>query len=81
MTVFVGIAALVMATAVGYYFGRRAGSARSTWKKRTSRIELGRLAVTLLMLLTARRIRRRFPTTELFAPLGLLRAATARMRT
>ena len=60
MTVLAGIAALVMATCGGYYFGRRAGSAPSTWKKRTSRVALGKLAITLLAFTTARRIRRRY---------------------
>jgi hypothetical protein len=58
MMVFAGIAAIVMATCGGYYFGRRAGSTPPTWKKRTSRIALGKLAINLLVLMTARRIRR-----------------------
>ena len=58
VTVLAGIAAIAMAACVGYYFGRRVGSTPSTWKKRTSRITLGRLAISLLVLLTARRIRR-----------------------
>jgi hypothetical protein len=56
--VFAGIAAIAMATCGGYYFGRRAGSTPPTWKKRTSRIALGKLAINLLVLMTARRIRR-----------------------
>jgi len=89
MTVFAGIAALAMATCVGYYFGRRAGSAPSTWKKRTSRITLGRLAISLLVLLTARRIRRSLRPAQIFAvwglrliaPLELVRGSVARTRT
>jgi hypothetical protein len=88
VTVLAGIAALAMATCVGYYFGRRAGSTPSTWKRRTSRITLGRLAISLLVLLTARRIRRRFRPEQIFAdavlrliaPLELLRGSVARMR-
>ncbi len=92
MTVLVGIAALAMATCVGYYFGRRAGSAPSTWKRRTSRIALGRLAVSLLVLLTARRIRQSFRAERmlpgavhlrglsLIAPLELLRGSVTRLR-
>ena len=90
MTVLAGIAALAIATCVGYYFGRRAGSTPSTWKKRTSRITLGRLAISLLVLLTARRIRQRFRPEHMFAdavhlwgliaPLELLRGSVARMR-
>ncbi len=93
MTVFAGIAALAMATCVGYYFGRRAGSTPSTWRKRTSRITLGRLAISLLVLLTARRIRRNFRPEQMFAdavqiwglrliaPVELLRGSLARTRT
>jgi membrane protein DedA with SNARE-associated domain len=80
MTVLAGIAALAMATCVGYYFGRRAGSTPSTWRQRTSRIALGRLAITLLVSLTARRIRRSFRTERMLAPLDLLRGSVARMR-
>jgi hypothetical protein len=92
MTVLAGIAALAMATCVGYYFGRRVGPAPSTWKKRTNRIALGRLAISLLVLVTARRIRRSFRTGHTFpdavhlwrlrpvAPLELLRGSVARMR-
>jgi hypothetical protein len=92
MTVLAGIAALAMAVCVGYYFGRRAGLTPSTWKKRTSRIALGRLAFILLVLMTARRIRQRFRVERMFpvavnvwrlrliAPLELLRGSVARMR-
>ncbi len=90
MTVLAGIAALVLATCVGYYFGRRAGSTPPSWKKRTSRIELGRLAISLLVLLTARRIRLRAGPMRpdgaclwgmrLIAPLELLWDGVARVR-
>ncbi|OMC46028.1 hypothetical protein A5745_13440 [Mycobacterium sp. IS-2888] len=60
MTVLAAIAALAMAACVGYYFGRRVGSTPSTWRKRTSRIALGRLAISLLLLMTARRIGQSF---------------------
>jgi hypothetical protein len=92
MTVLAGIAALAAAAWVGYYFGRRVDSTPSTWKKRTSRIALGRLAVSLLVLLTARRIRQRFRVERmlpgavnvwglrLIVPLELLRGTVARMR-
>ena len=88
MTVFAAFAALTMATCVGYYFGRRAGSTPSTWKKRTSRIALGRRAANLLVLVAARRIRQRLrpePIVEAFglrilAPLDLLRGSVTRMR-
>jgi hypothetical protein len=87
MMVFAAFAALAMAACVGYYFGRRARSP-STWKKRTSRIALGRMAANLLVLVAARRIRHRFraqPMVELFglrviAPLALLRSSVTRMR-
>lgn len=58
MMVLAGIAALAMATLGGYYFGRRAGSTPSTWRKRSSRLVMGRLAISLLVILAARRIRR-----------------------
>jgi hypothetical protein len=92
MTVLAGIAALAMATCAGYYFGRRAGARPSTWQQRTSRIALGRLAISLLVLLTARRIRyslragRMVPGQEgvwalrIVAPLELLRGSVARAR-
>jgi hypothetical protein len=78
----------MMAACVGYYFGRRAGSPPSTWKKRTSRIALGRRAANLLVLVAARRIRQRLrpeSMVELFglrilAPLDLLRGSVTRMR-
>jgi hypothetical protein len=80
MTVLAAIAALAAATCLGYYLGRRAGATPQSWKKRTSRIALGRLAFTLLVSLTARRVRQRLPAPYLLAPLGLLRAGAARMR-
>jgi len=88
MTVLAAFAALTTVSCVGYYFGRRAGSTPSTWKKRTSRIALGRRTANLLVLVAARRIRqqlRREPMVELFglrilAPLDLLRGSVSRMR-
>ena len=86
------ICALVTALCIGYCLGRRAGSTPLTWKRRTSRIALGRRAIDLLVLLTARRIRRGFaaerglpdPLTVLplrfIAPVALLRGSLARMR-
>jgi len=90
---FAEIAGLTMATCGGYYLGRRAGSTPSTWRKRTSRTALGRRAISLLMLVTARRIRRRFRAEPMFAeaarlwglrriaPVDFLRGSVARMRT
>jgi hypothetical protein len=90
--VFAGIAALATATCVGYCFGRRVGPRPSTWKRRTSRIALGRLTISLLVLLTARRIRQSFRAESiladavhlwglrLIAPVELLRGSVARMR-
>jgi hypothetical protein len=86
------ISALVTALCIGYHFGRRPGSTPSTWKKRTSRVALGMLAINLLMLMTARRIRhgvlarRVFPDAvgirglRLIEPLELLRCSAARLR-
>jgi CDP-diglyceride synthetase len=92
MMVLAVICALATATGIGYYVGRRAGSRPSTWKKRTSRMALGKLAISLLVLMTARRIRQSFRAERLLpgavgiwgprtlAPLALLRGGVARMR-
>lgn len=58
MAVLVLICALATTTCVGYYVGRRAGSTPPTWRKRTSRVAVGRLAMSFVVLLAARRIRR-----------------------
>ncbi|OBF13119.1 hypothetical protein A5730_00390 [Mycobacterium sp. ACS4054] len=79
MTVLAAIAALVMAMGVGYYFGRRAESPPPSWKRRTSRIALGRLAFSLLVLLTARRAMTLWGP-RFGVPLGLLRGSVARIR-
>jgi CDP-diglyceride synthetase len=81
VTVLAVIAALAMAACVGYYFGRRAGSTPPSWKKRTSRIALGRLAISLLVAMTARRVRHRLRSAGMLAPLVLLRGSVARIRT
>ncbi|WP_082945549.1 hypothetical protein [Mycobacterium sp. E2733] len=79
MTVLAAVAALAMAACFGYYLGRRAGSTPSTWKRRTSRVALGRLAISLLVLLTARRAMTLWGP-RFVVPLGLLRGGVARMR-
>jgi uncharacterized membrane protein YeiH len=66
MTAFAVIFALVTALCIGYHVGRRAGSTPSTWKKRTS-WALGRLAMSLMVLLIARRIRQSFRTKHTLA--------------
>ncbi len=76
MTALALITALGTALCLGYYLGRRAGSERPTWKRRTSRIALGRLAINLLVLITVRRIR----ALGIIEPLGLLRGGVARLR-
>jgi len=93
MTVFAGLAALAMATSVGYYVGRRAGSTPPTWKKRTIRMTLGRQVIGLLVLLTVRRIQQNLRVQPMFAdtvylrrmrlvaPVEFLRGGVARMRT
>ena len=92
MTALAVISALVTALCIGYHFGRRVGSTPSTWRKRTSRVALGRLAINLVVLMTARRIRQRFQAGRVFSdaggiwglrfiePLGLLRGSVARLR-
>ncbi|OBK14291.1 hypothetical protein A5635_10200 [Mycobacterium asiaticum] len=58
MTVlFVGCA-LGMALCIGYQWGRRTAGRPMTWKQRTSRVALGRLAVQLAGLVVARRVQR-----------------------
>lgn len=59
MTVIAVIAALAVATCLGYWVGRRAASTPPSWKKRTSRIALSKQAINLLAMITVRRIRRR----------------------
>ena len=92
MTALAVISALVTALCIGYHFGRRASSTPSTWKKRTSRVALGRLAINLLVLMTARRVRQSFLARRVFPdavgswglsltePLELLRCSAARLR-
>lgn len=92
MTVLALIAAISMAAAAGYYLGRRAGSAPRSRRMSTSRIAVGKLAVNLLVLLAARRVRRTFrPEPMLFdalplwrlrriAPVDLLRGSVTRTR-
>ena len=70
MTALALISALGIALRVGYHLGRRAGSKPSTWKKRTSRVALGRLAINLLVLMTARRIRQSFRAGRVFSDAG-----------
>lgn len=60
MAALVVIFALGSALGIGYYFGRRAGSAPLSWRKRTSRAALGRLAIGLFVLMAARRMRKSF---------------------
>ncbi|OJZ75214.1 hypothetical protein BRW65_05195 [Mycobacterium paraffinicum] len=79
MTMLAAIAALAMAMGVGYYFGRRAKSTPPSWKRRTSRVALGRLAISLLVLLTARRAMTLWGP-RFVVPLGLLRGSVARIR-
>jgi hypothetical protein len=92
MTALAVISALVAALCVGYHLGRRAASTPSTWKKRTSRVALGRLAINLFVLMTARRVRQSFPARRAFPdalgvrglrlvePLRLLRGRVAWLR-
>jgi len=85
MTVLAAFAALALAMSAGYYCGRRARCTPSPWKKRTTRMALGRRAVNLVVLVAARRIERRFRAEpivlRMLAPLGLLRGSVTRART
>ena len=92
MTALAVISALVTALCIGYHFGRRAGSTPSTWRRRTSRVALSKLAASLLVLMTVRRIRQSFLAERVFPdaggvwgmkfvePLQLLRGGFARLR-
>ena len=80
MTALAVISALVTSLCIGYHFGRRAGSTPPTWKQRTSRVALGRRAISLVVLMTARRVQRSFPAQRTFDPLLLLRSAPPRRR-
>ena len=92
MTALALICALGTALCLGYHLGRRAGSKPSSWKKRTSRIALGRLAINLLVLMTARRVRQSLQAGRVFSdaggirglrsiePLELLRGNVTRLR-
>jgi hypothetical protein len=92
MVVLVAICALAAAAGFGYYVGRRATSTPPTWRKRTSRVALGRMAVGLVALMAVRHFRRRLAFERMFAdvvstrgsrtvvPLDLLRGGVARLR-
>jgi hypothetical protein len=58
MTPIAVICLVATALCIGYHFGVRAGSTPSTWKKRTSRAALGRIAISLIVLMIARRVQR-----------------------
>lgn len=75
MAVLALLCALATATCVGYYLGRRAGSRPPTWKQRTSRIALGRLTLSLLVAMTARRVLK----LRTVGPVDVLRAGVVRI--
>ncbi len=76
MTALALICALGTALCLGYYLGRRAGPKPPTWRRRTSRIALGRLALNLVVLMAARRVL----ALRVVEPLGLLRGGVARLQ-
>ncbi|WP_082930158.1 hypothetical protein [Mycobacterium sp. 1164966.3] len=80
MTALAVASALVTALCIGYQLGRRVGSTPPTWKQRTSRMALGRRAISLLVLVTARRLQRSFLAHGRLEPLLLLRSAPPRRR-
>jgi len=57
MMVLVGLA-LIAALCTGFQLGRRSGSRQPSWRKRTSRLALGRLTASLVVLVVARRMQR-----------------------
>ncbi|WP_407686722.1 hypothetical protein [Mycobacterium sp. HUMS_1102779] len=79
MTVLAAMAALVTAACVGYYFGRRAAGTPAARRRRARRMALGRLAISLIALLAARRVAH-VMGVRVVAPLELLRGSVARMR-
>ncbi|MCV7195243.1 hypothetical protein [Mycobacterium angelicum] len=64
MTALAVIAAMATALCVGYYAGRRTGSPASARKRRSRRIALGRFAVSVIVVMVSRRIRRQLKTVE-----------------
>jgi hypothetical protein len=79
------ICVTVTAVCVGYHFGRHAGTRTAgpaTWKKRTSRVALARAALSLILLVSVRRVQRHHVTRALkFAePLRLLRSGLTLQR-
>jgi hypothetical protein len=85
MAPIVVISVAVVALCIGYHFGRRAGSRTAgpvTWKKRTSRTALARAALSLVLLLGARRVKRNYLTWALkfVEPLELLRGGLSLSR-
>ncbi|OBF85839.1 hypothetical protein A5791_21955 [Mycobacterium sp. 852002-51163_SCH5372311] len=80
MTALAVASALVTALCIGYQWGRRAGSTPPTWKQRTSRMALGRRAISLVALMSARRLQRSFSAQRRLEPLLLLRSAPPRRR-
>jgi hypothetical protein len=82
MTPIAVLCIAVTALCIGYHFGRRAGLTPVTWKKRTSRAALARSALSLILLVSARRVQRNHLTRALkFAePLHLLRSGLSLQR-
>ena len=90
MTALGVICALVAALCIGYWFGRRTGLTPPTWKQRTSRTALSRRAMSLMVLMIARRLQRRLPAdravvhvlaiwaVKFVEPLELLRGSLGR---
>jgi hypothetical protein len=72
MTALAVILALVASLGIGYQFGRGSAAAvcRPTWKQRTSRVALGKRAIGLMLLVSARRVQRRLPAPRAI-PAGL----------
>jgi hypothetical protein len=66
MAVLVLICALATTACVGYCLGRRAGTSPTPWRRRTSRVALGKLAMSFVVLVAARRLRRTVHPNRLF---------------
>ena len=64
MTALAVISALVTALCVGYYAGRRTGSPKSTRRKHSRHVTLARLAVSVIVLMVGRRLRKKLKAIE-----------------
>ncbi|MFV8315293.1 hypothetical protein [Mycobacterium sp. 23] len=77
MTVLIGLA-LIVALCTGFQLGRRSGSRQPSWRKRTSRVALGRLTASLVVLVVARRMQRMLTVQRALPAFAAVRGRPAR---